>query len=559
MDPPLRLTDAAPAPPSTPIPVITELHGAEGVEYEVSRTIHLLNESGRASAVVQACTNLASEHAVLMPNYSLKPIEELDPTTKIVELPKIERKVKAKRTMIQELPCFGGLVPTTVSGGAEDFLNGFSSRAGSLRLVPKPGVWEKLVAEFRVTEVGAALYTEQHIEVTDADFEKWLLAFPPSQQVTLRKANKDNKYSKLSRRDLLAAPFVKVEKQANLTVGGPPAVTPRIVVSHKPNYLAAVGPVIKTACKGIRRNMAGLPATWITGMSAEDFGALVDRAVETVADPVFIWGDHSRFEKAMSAQTCEAVRTVQRRFSEIPIYLQGIEEMDGIHGMNQGMDYKVDVPYVLSSGLPQTSQSSAVRNLFALHHVFGVPDHKSMVFFFNGDDWLIVVSRARVVAEEDFHKAMTELGFKSEYHLVEDIAEVEFCQLLMWPVNGKTVPGPKPFRVLSRIPWSISHQASAASIAQGLIVSGNHVPFLGPYLRKVRKLAGRSVAAKQEEWQLRATKTHACAPDTYDFFRRRYGLGPTDERLFEKVLATVTQLKCILDWPGFAELVELDV
>jgi len=193
-----------------------------------------------------------------------------------------------------------------------------------------------------------------------------------------------------------------------------------------------------------------------------------------------------------------------------------------------------------------------------LIHVFGEPSHTHCVQFFNGDDWLIIISRDLAPSEEEFKNRMLQLGFESDYNSPASLAQAEFCQLIFWPVDGKTIPAPKPFRVISRLPYTLSGQAESASIAQGLIVTANHVPFLGPYLRYVRELNGRVPKVNDPEWSLRGTITHACAPDTYAFCQQRYNLGPTHETDFINLLRKASELKCVLDWPGFANLVELD-
>jgi len=501
------------------------------------------------------------------PAAELRPPPPMAESARLTLLPSDDIRLPVQPVLTQHLPAFAGFVPTTTPNTEEAFIAGARARVLAAQPEPELGVWPALCAQCRESPATAHFFLDDPVVLTDELVQHWVERYPIKQRPTYLNAWEAHKHKRLSSHDLLGAPFLKIEKSANVTVDGVPDIDPRLVVAMKPVVAVALGPVFSRVGELVRAAQRHLYSpivqpldmiVWVNGMDY-DFGAMIDYCLATMHDPVFEHGDQSRFETKRRGEIGEEVEEVQLEYCEHHLYREVLCGTAGVHGRAQRFPVKIDVDDTMASGLGKTSLDSVFRNSASMLHVFGPPVPTQSAIFVNGDDWMRVSARSYALGLVGFVEKLEPLGFVSDYTFSEHSWEVEFCQLLLWPDStGKIVPASKPFRVLSRLPFSTSSDKfDPAGVARSLLKANAHVPFLGPYLRFVCKRS-TSRAAPIPEWHLHSGASHRCGEPTYAFLFARYGLTPEDERDFMLLLDMATDLRSVLNYPHFARCLAID-
>jgi len=466
--------------------------------------------------------------------------------------------------IVQALLAFSGLVPTTVENNAEALVRGFRARLGMAVPPEREGVWRNLSERLKDKEsVLYRLWDVERIELTEADWQAWLSKFPEKERVKFVSARAEMGTRDLVMGDLTGSAMIKVEKSGMCTPDGPPKLDERLVLSYKPIRQVATGPYNWLLAKAHRRafgpDVMDNAAYWANGENAEAsvFGQWFDSAVASFGDvPFHIYvGDQRRFEAhrkegAFRFALEVAFHAVKNRKYQFAM------RNPWLVGRAQRFEVAYKAKYVLGSGGTETSIDSMERNLAGLVWTFGEPRWGRTIFFFNGDDWVVMTetgySRAAI------QERMLDCGFETDAEVARDFTEIEFCQTLPYPVDGRTVWGPKIGRVLGRLPYAISTaKEDPAGVALGMRAATSHIPFLRAYMQRVYALSPNAVPIRYEH---HVSSVHAYAPgeDTYAFVFARYGLSRQDEDDFKALLLTATRHDVVLPWAFLEHCYEVD-
>lgn len=328
-----------------------------------------------------------------------------------------------------------------------------------------------------------------------------------------------------------------------------------------------------TAWAEIERGLFGLDpsnyAVWVNGPNSDAVAlgrhirGMIDHFESNAAGlPVYYYfGDQSRFE---SHRTRDAWETWVRTSNAChpPARSLPALNIEKFHIVFRKFSVQFDLLHRLPSGGSETSIESGFRNICGVVHSFGEPGPDKYAAYFNGDDWLVITTMP--VPEKHIATRMLQLGFETSIYRSIHTKDVEFCQVLLWPVGTTILPGPKIGRVLRRLPWQLGleEDADVRGIALGMWATCRHIPFLRKYLARVIALSGptRPVHSKYAIGIAPAyTPSGASLPlelqgrdpdaATWAFCLERYHCGPDEEDAFE-VHLTNMQLGQALTWPG---------
>jgi hypothetical protein len=178
------------------------------------------------------------------------------------------------------------------------------------------------------------------------------------------------------------------------------------------------------------------------------------------------------------------------------------------------------------------------------------------------------MERARVVAAEENIRA----GYTAVTHFTLLSAQAEFYSGLFWPTaSGATVWGPKPGRLLAKLFFTLDPRGSdpakalgiARAIAEGLMVSCNHIPVLNAALVSVLRITRRAdplIPIDRKELYIRTTKAHAPHPEyTPLFFVMRYGLAWGHFAALSEELLAIDQLPARIQSLALTRMLEVDL
>jgi len=493
------------------------------------------------------------------------PLPAQDAGTSLVVGPDVDREAAPSSARVALL-ALGPYLATTANNDLESFEHAFRSRIGRAVPTADPLLWDSLWARIQhpLHPLHGLLVDE--FTVTAAIRSAWLDKFPLGQRRPFLEALETLHSRDLTSGDCRTSGFAKVEKSALVGPDGLPALDERLVFSYRPIRQVVTGPVDWTIAKAYRQLFSpnsDSPVVWVNGRqaTAEAFGDWFDAAVASVSDagcrPVFMCGDHSRFEAHRSAASFDFGVRLCLHASADPAYALARRAAAKVRGRAQRHQVEYGARYKLCSGGTETSLDSFQRNVAGLDHAFGHAAWGWLMFAVNGDDWLVVCRERFVIPRDVFHERMAQLGFESSFDVCRTTAEIAFCQTVPYPTGGRTVWGPKIGRVLSRLPFATNaSRDDPVGVALGMRVACSHIPFIVDYLDNLLRLA--SATPVEYQHHLSAVVAHTADDSTFAFIFERYGLTNEDLIDFRRLLATAASLPGILDWAPLGRLIEVD-
>jgi hypothetical protein len=458
--------------------------------------------------------------------------------------------------------------PTTAKRGKSELLQGIKVRLA--RKVPPENerAWLLLIA--KLDDPDSILYGFNHgatygdmIHDSDALFDEWVKRYPKGEQTKFRAARADMKREGYKPEYSKTSAHIKVEKSAMIYSDTGAVLDPRIIQAFTPHHTATCGPLNWATTSRERRDYDGIgcSACWVNGENAtlDGFGELWRLAIEETPNGKTFFGDHEKFEAHWGELRFMFHEAVARRQIDESQYYDFLRQEIVMQGVTQDHTIAFIIDWILGSGNTKTTKVNGEANVAALTHSFGEPKRYRTYFFYNGDDWLVRTSD--LLGPEIIENRMLDLGFETSVNEAKNDYEIEFCQLIPYPIdNGtKIVWGPKIGRVLSRLPWKSNSNSDddPRGVALGLRTSVSHIPFLREYIERIIELSPRVKAVKSEY------KTYASTAYTYDhstmaFVYARYGLTDSDLDDFKSMLAGVSSLRTIVHWPRLRHCAEVD-
>lgn len=459
-------------------------------------------------------------------------------------------------------------VPTTAENTAESVEEGFWRRMGRevpqpVELVPGMTAWDMMTETAMrnpETVLGRARL-ERSLHISPGEVRAWIDRFPENLRESYYRAQEELVQGGLRPAHLVVKTMIKVEKSAMCLPGKTAELKPRLVNARSEVVNLVTGPTDKKYAGIFRKRFDPSKlehlAVWVNGAGVKHFGAWTDAAIAACGGhgvAWVYWGDEEGFEvhrpKAAQRYT-DSLYT-----SDDPDYQTCREAAYRVRGRGVRLPVEFSIEEVLCSGGTDTSIDSANRNLAALRYCFGEPHAGKLYFAFNGDDWLVISTQ--VYDEADYHARQLDLGFEGEFNRSRQLWDVEFCQSLPYPVNGKTVWAPKIGRVLGRLPYATTAtKDDPRGVAKGMLVACAHVPFLRQYLDYIVELCP-DVKAVKYEYHVATDVAHECATDTWAFVGYRYGLAPLDLEVFVAQLREVKLLGSAFNWEHGLQVLERD-
>lgn len=465
-------------------------------------------------------------------------------------------------TVRQVLPAFFGAVPTTARNNADAVVSALRKRLGRAVPLEDQDAWRGV--NDRLSDPKSVLHRlmlDHPIELNEGIWQSWLAKFPQRERDKFTAARNELRQRPLNLRDLNGSAMIKIEKSGLITPAGLPKLDERVVIAYKPIRQVATGPYDWILAKTFRKRFApeiGNAVVWVNGENAEAsrFGLWYDSAIGSINSQVHRFkGDHMKFEVHRQQRCfatnlrvyCTAVTDSKYRFARRNITVRGRAQRFDIH-------YQFE--YILGSGGTETSIDSFIRNLEGLVHTFGEPAWGTTMFFLNGDDWGVVTSVHLPV--EEIITRMLQLGFETDAEYCVNDTTMDFCQCVPYPVDGRTVWGPKIGRVLTRIPWATASQHDdPVGVALGMRPAVSHIPFLREYFNMIAA-AHPSTMPIRYDHHIASCEILAPGRDTYAFIMEKYGLTDQDLTTFIALLASINGVVGVYPWPRLEALMEVD-
>jgi len=373
-------------------------------------------------------------------------------------------------------------------------------------------------------------------EAPHALFERWNAHHEPAKRALMNKA-----YASLQQHDLEHVDFLrKVHVKREVTMKGGVKFEdfdPRAITASSDRVNAAYGPFAWHASKELLKIWdKDFRVCWTSGMTGEEIGEWAKEHIMG-QDVVIFELDESRYDAHQKCGVRKAFSNLSKR-AGIAGYQQAhyaLKQMFAKRGFTQrGIKYSVDG--TMGSGQQDTSFSNTYVNGCKLDYImrkagFGVEEYAMLV---NGDDSFLVVKKK--LSNEECNLLSDclvdknrQLGFTTKCKFSRNIAEVEYCSSLFWPVEGTYVLGPKIGRRLPKIGFGLNKltEGEIKGMLLGLRIEAGFVPVIRLYtshcLQLLSKVKEVKYVDERSVYKSFARSEHKCDAETEMFFLERYG------------------------------------
>lgn len=504
-------------------------------------------------------------------------------------VPKVERK------RLQHLGiAISGYIPTYYPQTPEAALNAIKARITVERPKPIPGVWVGIEAQYKSTAFFQAYRKTAVVELNVQLVEAVL-----RQQYTSKLAGEYLKeYVELELRGFTLTAkekrfgmMIKEEKQmAVVFENQEPArlhalKNPRPICTMHPRVIGAsvaLNQELMTRWKEAYSHLAerGVPGFGPRWVSVETFGVWYLDATVVLSDYYVISVDAERFDghvydgperfaTNINVNSLRFASNAQKQmFQPQKVVIKsklGVE----VDGLGEGR----------ATGQWQTDMNNSKITEGMILHILEngpVSTHLGVDYFAAacGDDSLVLIRKEyahrilRVGNEDVTIASMTEVWTQRGLGMGFRLTPIffsngpEFCSKWFYPTGGLLLMGGKIGRVLTRAAWFFENDTSPIkSSARSQLRDNYHVPFLRQYFEKVVELTDGMVEpplTKERRHYWHTEKPHEYDDSTWEFVTAKYGLTRQDLGEFVALLAEVTSLPVVVDWPKIHHLVQID-
>jgi hypothetical protein len=430
-------------------------------------------------------------------------------------------------------------------------------------------------------------------------FNTWVERYPYRMREGLRRAYNQYRAHGLSKSDFYRDSFIKMELYHKVSRDGLDLIKPRLIQGGSDKLKVAQGPLTLDYARAVAKHWDGTHSRifYVRGVSAEETGERVQAFTNKVGTFRALMSDLAAFDSTVTSET----RSVVKKKHE-PVLSQ--KEMEALHGVitagstRHGVKYADDEQQINSgdggTNVDGTEINAHAHVTYLIDAVRDDPDTATLesglteaqlvylaakslfadyewLLLVCGDDALLLMDE-RLASKfniERYEEVFNGLGLRPTPELHDDLAKVEFCSKLFWPVSeggrNTIVLGPKPGRIIERIGYSIAQPNAlnlAAKYAQ-LSTDCAHVPLASQFLHNTRRLVtgkARGTLDKYEaEFMVRATRKHAISDVTWSFFQRRYDVEKREVLEWTDSLMQITSIPAVVATPPWmARVIELD-
>jgi hypothetical protein len=305
--------------------------------------------------------------------------------------------------------------------------------------------------------------------------------------------------------------FVKVENNVYASPAGVKDKAPRLIQGGQPEFIALTGPSIATLQKHIKRDLnKNNFCCFTSGVSTLDVALLATKFSTWLENDVGAW----------DASMCELLLTIEYwLFCKLgcPPLVQKLM----FHNINTRGCTAHGCVYsrkgCRKSGDPWTSLGNSIMNILIHLYIFCTQNHVTvsqarnmMTLVVQGDDALLN-SEHQFVRHIDWKNAFLNFGFDAVALFRQNVYQVEFCSMRIYPSLQGFVFGPKPGKVMAKLgifcdpPAKCDPRVLIRGSALSLIRGCWHIPPLRSYLQRILDLT-EDVSAhptRREDWQMR--------------------------------------------------------
>lgn len=431
-------------------------------------------------------------------------------------------------------------------------------------------------------------------------FNVWVERYPFRMRDGLRKAYNEYRAHGLKRTDFLRDAFIKLEFYHKCSRDGLDPIKPRLIQGGSDKLKVAQGPLTLDYARKLAKVWDGVNSHifYVRGVSAEEAGARVQKWIDVVGTFYARASDLSAFDSTMTSELREPIKKEHE-----PVL--SAKEIEALHGVitagmtRHGVEYSVDeqqinsgdggtnvdgtkvnatahVAYLADRVDPDTCAAFSIKPLIGaleavpdeLLEVLAKLDKEEWLLLVCGDDSLLLMGERlykRCSDLDQYVEFFNGLGLRPTPADADDLAKVEFCSKLFWPVseNGRNtiVLGPKPGRILERIGFSMATPNAlnlAAKYAQ-LSADCAHVPLASQFLHNTRPLvkgkAKGSIDRYEAEFMIRAERKHAITDITWSFFQRRYDVEKREVLEWTDSLRQIQSIPAVVSTPEWMDRV----
>jgi hypothetical protein len=425
-------------------------------------------------------------------------------------------------------------------------------------------------------------------------FREWNENYPPAQQALHVKALQWLNLGDYNERLVdMRGCFTKIEGVMKSTEAGVEKLAPRGIQSGSALRNVAVGPWCKAFSKRLAQAWAvsnGGGLMYTSGSTAEEIGAAYKKATEALEGQLGILeGDFARFDSTIHRRLLILEALIYKHTGcsdrEYAAFIAAI----GTFGRDKwGNKYSVDGGR--HSGDHNTSCGNSVLQGLAIifccaffdasrtksdvlpTYLEIVMKHKLSLPVLGDDNLLIGMSE--FVDQVPLAALLLKLGLELEpkKHMGHDAKyKASFCSSRFWPVDGgKLVLGPGVGRGHVKSGWYVNAPVGVdirtlvRSDAIGRLNDNSFIPFLGPMWKRMHALTHGLQTTRTSEMKrthlhnAHASEKHEACPETYHMLEVVYGLTRVHEQEYEKLLAKVQSLPCIVDYEPLIKAAVID-
>lgn len=360
---------------------------------------------------------------------------------------------------------------------------------------------------------------------------------PPSKRKLYAQAAQSLQTRPLRHKDFQISMFIKNERMSD------PNKAPRCIQSYSPRYNLVFQQYLRPIEKWFKS--MGFDTVMTTkGMNQQEQARLLTSQSQRFNDPVYLLADHSRFDSRQHTLWLEEEKKYNIAFHDNdPKFaeLYDVQINRKIGTSRNGTKYTVVGTRM--SGAPNTSHGNCTTNYAILAYWLNKSLINKYRIIVNGDDSVIIIER------EDKHllnnKLLDELGFATKVEIVEELAQVSFCQTN--PI--RTINGPlmvrDPLRVLSRDTVCIDRGIKDHDFGHWLHTVGEcelslnpGVPILQSFARFLLRCGSKRVAVSHElTYKASGIKSgrSEITPLARQDFHVAFGITPAQQVFYEQM------------------------
>lgn len=259
------------------------------------------------------------------------------------------------------------------------------------------------------------------------------------------------------------------------------------------------------------------------GLTNVEKGKILMEKWQMFADPVAVLLDHAKFDSCVVPLLLRETHKIYRGMNKSKLLRWLLNQMVNNKGYTAG-GIKYRVKGTRMSGDYDTAYGNSLLNFVVLFSLFG-PDAQYLI---DGDDSVVIMEKRWWVWCRQFLDHFRRFGFTTEYRVVVEAEQIEFCQLYLLS-TGVLVRS--PFRALARLGVSLCRYQGNAKVryvagkALGLAHQSPRDPLLYPVFMALAETSKKKIIDNETSVRIRDGKLEPPEPDDEVEYCNRFGIS----------------------------------